>query len=66
MNADAITWEELCEEFRKYHVLIGIMEMKDDEFRDLKQGSMTVNQYIQKFIRLSRHAPEEVSMDKKK
>ena len=42
------------------------MEMKVDEFRDLKQGSMTVNQYIQKFIRLSRYAPDEVSTDKKK
>ncbi|XP_062227414.1 uncharacterized protein LOC133925534 [Phragmites australis] len=40
--------------------------MKADEFRDLKQGSMTVNQYIWKFIRLSRYALKEVSTDKKK
>ncbi len=42
----AITWAEFQEEFRKYHIPEGIMEMKADEFRSLKQGAMTANQYI--------------------
>src|SRR6266540_1993525 len=65
-NPTAITWAEFQEEFRKYHILEGIMEMKADEFRSLKQGAMTANQYIRKFMRLARYAPEDVNTDKKK
>ena len=65
-DATAITWEEFVEEFRRYHVPEGTMQLKADEFRSLKQGSMSVNEYHRKFIELSRYAPEEVSTDKKK
>ena len=65
-DAAAITWEEFVEEFRWHHVPEGAMELKADEFRNLKQGSMFVNEYIGKFVELSRYAPEEVSTDKKK
>ena len=40
--------------------------MKADEFRSLRQGAMTVNQYIRKFMKLARYAPEDVNTDKKK
>jgi hypothetical protein len=43
---EAITWEEFKEAFRNYHIPEGVMEMKAEEFRSLKQGAMTVNQYI--------------------
>jgi hypothetical protein len=36
------------------------------EFQDLKQGSMTVNEYVTKFTHLSRYAPHEVDTDEKK
>src|SRR6266540_2085316 len=62
----AITWVEFQEEFRKYHIPEGIMEMKADEFRSLRQGTMSVNQYIRKFMKLARYAPEDVNTDKKK
>ena len=42
------------------------MEMKAEEFRYLWQGAMIVNQYIRKFMKLSRYAPEDVNTDKKK
>ena len=42
VDAHTITWEEFCEEFRKYHVPEGTMELKADEFRSLKQGSTIV------------------------
>jgi hypothetical protein len=61
-----ITWEEFMEAFRKYHIPEGVMEMKAEEFRYLRQGAMTVNQYIRKFMKLSRYAPEAVNTDKKK
>src|SRR5207244_2302261 len=54
------------EEFRKYHVPERLIELKVDEFRALKQGAMTVNQYVRKFIALSRYAPEDINTNKKK
>jgi hypothetical protein len=36
------------------------------EFQDLKQGSMSVNEYVTKFTQLSRYAPHEVNTDEKK
>src|SRR6266540_6637717 len=65
-NPAAITWAEFQEEFRKYHIPEGIMEMKADEFRSLRQGAMTVNQYIKKFMKLARYASEDVNTNKKK
>src|SRR6266542_2426601 len=62
----AITWIEFQEEFCKYHIPEGIMEMKADEFRSLKQGAMTANQYIRKFMKLATYAPKDVNPDKKK
>ena len=36
------------------------------EFLALKQGSMTVAEYCDKFIQLSRYAPTEVDKDEKR
>ena len=37
--------------------------MKKNEFRELKQGSMSVSEYLNKFTQLSRYAPEDVATD---
>ena len=63
---EAITCQEFVEKFHEYHILEGIMEIKAEEFRSLRQGPMTVNQYIRKFMKLARYAPEDVNFDKKK
>ncbi len=42
------------------------MKLKRKEFADLKQGGMTVNEYLNSFIQLSRNAPNDVSTDEKK
>jgi hypothetical protein len=42
------------------------MKLKRKEFADLKQGGMTVNEYLNSFIQLSRYAPDDVSTDEKK
>jgi hypothetical protein len=42
------------------------MKMKKKEFLSLKQGNMTVSEYRDKFIQLSRYAPEEVADDERK
>jgi hypothetical protein len=42
------------------------MKLKKKEFTDLKQGGMTVNEYLNSFIQLSRYATEDINTDKKK
>jgi hypothetical protein len=52
--------------FRSHHVPQGIMKLKRKEFQDLKQGSMTVGEYVICFTQLSRYAPNDVDTDEKK
>jgi hypothetical protein len=42
------------------------MKLKRKEFADLKQGGMTVNEYLNTFIQLSRYAPDDINTDEKK
>jgi hypothetical protein len=42
------------------------MKLKKKEFADLKQGGMTVSEYLNSFIQLSRYAPEDINIDEKK
>jgi hypothetical protein len=42
------------------------MKIKKKEFLSLKQGNMSVSEYCDKFIQLSRYAPDEVADDKRK
>jgi hypothetical protein len=42
------------------------MKIKNKEFLSLKQGGMSVAEYIDKFTKLSRYAAEEVAKDRKK
>jgi hypothetical protein len=44
-NPDAITWEDFRDSFRQYHVPVGLMTMKKEEFLALKQGPMSVSEY---------------------
>ena len=48
-NAPHVTWQEFRENFRSYHILEGLIELKQEEFRALKQGSMFVAEYHDKF-----------------
>jgi hypothetical protein len=42
------------------------MKIKKKEFLSLKQGSMSVSEYCDKFIQLSRYATDEVADDESK
>jgi hypothetical protein len=59
-----------CPEFRvafhAHHVPQGVIKLKKKEFHDLKQGSMSVNEYVIKFTLLSHNVPHEVDTDEKK
>jgi hypothetical protein len=50
--------------FHSHHVPQGIIKLK--EFQDLKQGSMTVSEYVTHFTQLSCYAPNDVDTDEKK
>jgi hypothetical protein len=42
------------------------MTMKKEEFLALKQGPMSVSEYRDRFLQLSRYAPEDVNTDAKR
>jgi hypothetical protein len=42
------------------------MKLKKKEFQDLKQGSMTVSEYVTRFTQLSLYTPNDVDTDEKK
>jgi hypothetical protein len=65
-NVDTITWNEFKPHFHTHYVPCGTMKLKKKEFVDLKQGSMTVNEYLNSFIQLSRYAPDDINSDEKK
>jgi hypothetical protein len=66
VNVDTITWNEFKARFRTHYVPRGTMKLKKKEFTGLKQGGMTVNEYLNSFIQLSRYAPDDINMDEKK
>jgi hypothetical protein len=63
---DTITWAEFSTQLRNYHIPAGLMKIKRKEFLSLKQGSMSVSEYRDKFIQLSRYAPRDVEDDEQK
>jgi hypothetical protein len=65
-NATPITWAEFTENFRLYHIPEGFMELKREEFRSLKQKSMTVSEYHDRFTQLSHYALDDVDKDSDK
>jgi hypothetical protein len=65
-NVDSITWNEYKARFRTHCVPRGIMKLKKKEFTDLKQGNMTVNEYLDSFIQLLRYAIEDINIDERK
>jgi hypothetical protein len=63
---ESINWPEFRAAFCAHHVPQGVIKQKKKEFQDLKQGYISVNEYVTKFTQLSRYAPHEVDTDEKK
>jgi len=61
-----MTWEEFKIKFSRYHVPPGLIKQMRDEFRELKQGRINVVEYRDRFLTLSRYAPDETDTDAKK
>jgi PHD/YefM family antitoxin component YafN of YafNO toxin-antitoxin module len=60
-----INWQEFKNSFHSHHVPLGVMKLKK-EFEDLKQGSMSVSEYVTRFTQLSRYAPDNMDTNEKK
>ncbi|KAK1646357.1 hypothetical protein QYE76_064162 [Lolium multiflorum] len=61
-----INWEEFKAKFRKTHIPSGLIKLMKDKFMNLRQGSMSVVDYLDKFTTLSRYAPEDTNTEEKK
>ncbi|WVZ57855.1 hypothetical protein U9M48_008191 [Paspalum notatum var. saurae] len=62
----SITWEEFTVAFREFFVPKEMLMQKAAEFRNLKQGTMRVQEYVNLFIRMMRYAPDDTRTDEKK
>jgi hypothetical protein len=65
-DVDSIMWNEFKAHFCNHYVPHGTMKLKKKEFADLKQCGMTVSEYLNSFIQLSRYAPDDINTDEKK
>jgi hypothetical protein len=63
---ESINWQELKNNFCSHHVPLGVMKLKKKEFEDLKQGSMSVSEYVTCFTQLSHYALDNVDTNEKK
>jgi hypothetical protein len=43
-----------------------MIKLNKKEFQDLRQGSMSVNEYVTRFTQLSHYTPDDVDTDEKK
>jgi hypothetical protein len=59
-------WNEFKAHFCNHYVPRGTMKLKKKEFNNLRQGSMTVNEYLNSFFQLYRYATKDINTDKKK
>ncbi|KAK1666013.1 hypothetical protein QYE76_054172 [Lolium multiflorum] len=61
-----MTWADFKLKFSKYHVPPGLIKKMRDEFRELKQGRMTVVEYRDRFLTLSRSPRMRHTTEKRK
>jgi hypothetical protein len=50
VNIDTITWNVFKARFHTHYIPCGTMKLKKKEFFDLKEGNMTMNEYLNSFI----------------
>jgi hypothetical protein len=61
-----VTWQEFTIAFREYFILVGVLNRKLSKFLDLKQGSLSMTEYANKFNHLAQYVGTHVDTDKKK
>ena len=61
-----LTWETFWEGFRNAHISSGAMNLKQEEFRKLRQGNRSLKEYMDNFQALSRYAPDDIDTEGKR
>ena len=61
-----VTWQEFIVAFREFYIPAGVLNRKLMEFLDLRQGSMSVIDYVNKLNHSSQYARTHVDIDEKK
>ncbi|XP_066354461.1 uncharacterized protein [Miscanthus floridulus] len=61
-----VTWHEFTTALREYYIPASLLNRKLTEFLDLKQGSMTMMDYVNKFNHLAQYTGTHVDTDEKK
>jgi hypothetical protein len=61
-----MTWEAFKTKFHKAHIPSGLIKIMRDKFLNLKQGGMSVPEYLDKFTTWGRYAPNDIDTDEKK
>jgi hypothetical protein len=65
-EGQVMTWEAFKTKFRKAHIPSGLIKIMRDKFLNLKQGGMSVPEYLDKFTSWGRYAPNDIDTDEKK
>jgi hypothetical protein len=65
-EGQVMTWDAFKAKFRKAHIPTGLIKIMRDKFLNLKQGGMSVTEYLDKFTNWGRYAPNDIDTDKKK
>ncbi|XP_011622429.1 uncharacterized protein LOC105420461 [Amborella trichopoda] len=60
------TWDGFLEVFNKKYFPESVKERKEVEFIELQQGNLTIDQYVAKFLELSRYAPHIINTEARK
>ena len=59
-----ITWDGFRRDFKAHHIPPSVAESKREEFRNLKQGIMSVYEYNIQFRKLARFAKQDIPDEK--
>src|SRR3954464_9571062 len=62
-GGEMMAWDEFKLKFSQTHVPSGLILWMRDEFKELKQGSMTMVEYHDRFLSLSRYAPDKITTE---
>jgi hypothetical protein len=65
-KGEVMTGDAFKTKFCKAHVLSGLIKIMRDKFLNLKQGGMSVTDYLNKFTTRGRYAPNDIDADEKK
>jgi hypothetical protein len=65
-EGQVMTWEAFKSKFRKAHIPSRIIKIMRDKFLNLKQGRMSITEYLDKFTTWGRYAPNDINTNKKK